>query len=45
VLLIFTLVQHPEGVAGAFYKRLHSRRAARGPAGERVFAPSPAGEP
>ena len=26
VLLIFTLLQHPEGVAGAFYKRLHRRR-------------------
>jgi branched-chain amino acid transport system permease protein len=29
VILIFTLVQHPEGVAGAFYKRLHRGRAAR----------------
>jgi branched-chain amino acid transport system permease protein len=38
VLLIFTLIQHPEGVAGAFYKRMHRRRAARAPAGERVFA-------
>jgi branched-chain amino acid transport system permease protein len=39
VLLIFTLIQHPEGVAGAFYKRLHRRRAVRAPAaGERVFA-------
>jgi branched-chain amino acid transport system permease protein len=27
VLLIFTLIQHPEGVAGAFYKRVHGRRA------------------
>jgi branched-chain amino acid transport system permease protein len=37
VLLIITLLQHPEGVAGAFYKRVHRRRepAARG---ERVFA-------
>jgi branched-chain amino acid transport system permease protein len=39
VLLIFTLIQHPEGVAGAFYKRMHRRRAVRAPAaGERVFA-------
>jgi branched-chain amino acid transport system permease protein len=39
VLLIFTLIQHPEGVAGAFYKRLHRGRAARAPAaGERLFA-------
>jgi branched-chain amino acid transport system permease protein len=39
VLLIFTLIQHPEGVAGAFYKRMHRRQAARAPvAGERVFA-------
>jgi branched-chain amino acid transport system permease protein len=38
VLLIFTLIQHPEGVAGAFYKRMHRRREARAPAGERVFA-------
>jgi branched-chain amino acid transport system permease protein len=39
VLLIFTLIQHPEGVAGAFYKRMHRRRAGRAPeAGERVFA-------
>jgi len=29
VILIFTLIQHPEGVAGAFYKRLHRGRAAR----------------
>ena len=37
VLLIITLLQHPEGVAGAFYKRVHRRRepAARG---DRVFA-------
>jgi branched-chain amino acid transport system permease protein len=27
VLLIFTLLQHPEGVAGAFYKRMHRRPA------------------
>jgi branched-chain amino acid transport system permease protein len=25
VILIFTLIQHPEGVAGAIYKRLHPR--------------------
>jgi branched-chain amino acid transport system permease protein len=29
VVLIITLIQHPEGVAGAFYKRLHRGRAAR----------------
>jgi branched-chain amino acid transport system permease protein len=45
VLLIFTLIQHPEGVAGAFYKRVHRRRKARAPsADERLFAPS-SGEP
>jgi branched-chain amino acid transport system permease protein len=39
VLLIFTLIQHPEGVAGAFYKRMHRGRAARAPgAGDRLFA-------
>jgi len=39
VLLIFTLIQHPEGVAGAFYKRLHRRPAPVKPE-ERVFAKS-----
>jgi branched-chain amino acid transport system permease protein len=29
VILIFTLIQHPEGVAGAFYKRLHRGKAPR----------------
>lgn len=39
VVLIFTLIQHPEGVAGAFYKRLHRRRAARaGEPGTRLSA-------
>jgi branched-chain amino acid transport system permease protein len=28
-ILIFTLIQHPEGVAGAFYKRLHRGRTTR----------------
>jgi branched-chain amino acid transport system permease protein len=37
VLLIFTLIQHPEGVAGAFYKRLHRRRLPAAP-GERVLS-------
>jgi branched-chain amino acid transport system permease protein len=37
VLLIFTLIQHPEGVAGAFYKRVHRRRAPAA-AAERLFA-------
>jgi branched-chain amino acid transport system permease protein len=42
VLLIFTLIQHPEGVAGAFYKRVHRGRAARAPgAGDRLFAGGP----
>jgi branched-chain amino acid transport system permease protein len=36
VLLIFTLIQHPEGVAGAFYKRLHHKPAPVKPE-ERVF--------
>jgi branched-chain amino acid transport system permease protein len=31
VILIFTLIQHPEGVAGAFYKRLHAGRQRRVP--------------
>jgi branched-chain amino acid transport system permease protein len=39
VLLIFTLIQHPEGVAGAFYKRLHRKPAPVQPE-ERVFAKS-----
>jgi len=30
VILLFTLIQHPEGVAGAFYKRLESSRRSRG---------------
>jgi branched-chain amino acid transport system permease protein len=44
VLLIFTLVRQPEGVAGDFYKRMHTRRKARAPAGDRVFEASPVGE-
>jgi branched-chain amino acid transport system permease protein len=41
VLLIFTLIQHPEGVAGAFYKRFHKRPAAeQAAAPERVFVKS-----
>jgi branched-chain amino acid transport system permease protein len=44
VLLIFTLIQHPEGVAGAFYKRLHRDRAAGArAAAERLAAPSAGG--
>jgi branched-chain amino acid transport system permease protein len=31
VILIFTLIQHPEGVAGAFYKQLHKRRRPAAP--------------
>jgi branched-chain amino acid transport system permease protein len=42
VLLIFTLIQHPEGVAGAFYKRLHRGRAVEARAArERLFAGEP----
>jgi branched-chain amino acid transport system permease protein len=42
VILIFTLIQHPEGVAGAFYKRLHRGREARarGPTGRLSAAPA-----
>ncbi len=41
VLLIFTLIQHPEGVAGALYKRFHKRPAGRETATpERVFVKS-----
>jgi branched-chain amino acid transport system permease protein len=43
LLLIFTLIQHPEGVAGAFYQRVHQRRAADARAAAsrgQVFAPS-----
>ena len=42
VILLFTLIQHPEGVAGAFYKRMHRSRPTGG-RGERdrvVAAPS-----
>jgi branched-chain amino acid transport system permease protein len=41
VILIFTLIQHPEGVAGAFYKQMHKRRrpaAPQSPARGRVVA-------
>jgi branched-chain amino acid transport system permease protein len=42
VILIFTLLQHPEGVAGAFYKKLHGRRAppATEPSGRLFGTPS-----
>jgi branched-chain amino acid transport system permease protein len=32
VILIFTLLQNPEGVAGDFYRRLHKRQQFRAPA-------------
>jgi branched-chain amino acid transport system permease protein len=32
VILIFTLIQHPEGVAGAFYKWMHRKRGRAVPA-------------
>jgi branched-chain amino acid transport system permease protein len=43
LLLIFTLIQHPEGVAGAFYQRLHRARSGEARAGARgrVFGRSP----
>src|SRR6185437_13596474 len=31
ILLIFTLLQNPEGVAGDFHRRLHKRPAVRAP--------------
>jgi branched-chain amino acid transport system permease protein len=38
VILLFTLIQHPEGVAGALYKRFHrSRPSAGGGQRERVL--------
>jgi branched-chain amino acid transport system permease protein len=48
VILIFTLIQHPEGVAGALNKRLRQRRGPEHPAratpplGAQRGAPSPA---
>jgi branched-chain amino acid transport system permease protein len=45
VILIVTLIQHPEGVAGAFYKRLHRRRAPRAPGASGGLFASPAAEP
>jgi branched-chain amino acid transport system permease protein len=42
VILIFTLIQHPEGVAGAFYKRIHRRRPRRPTAeDEKLFEATP----
>jgi branched-chain amino acid transport system permease protein len=46
-ILIVTLIQNPEGVAGAFYKRTHKRRLARPPLAapqERGHRGSPAQE-
>ncbi|MGZ4202073.1 MAG: ABC transporter permease [Thermoleophilaceae bacterium] len=37
VILIFTLIQHPEGVAGAFYKWLHRGRAGPSGKGQKLF--------
>jgi branched-chain amino acid transport system permease protein len=42
VILIFTLIQHPEGVAGAFYKRLHRGRAAHARKPSRRLSAAPA---
>jgi branched-chain amino acid transport system permease protein len=42
VILIFTLIQHPEGVAGAFYKRMHRPRGRRPvDQDEKVFEATP----
>jgi len=38
VILIFTLIQHPEGVAGAFYKRMHRGKRPGPTREERVFS-------
>lgn len=38
VILIFTLIQHPEGVAGAFYKWSHKRRPPTRESSPRVLA-------
>jgi branched-chain amino acid transport system permease protein len=55
VILLFTLIQHPEGVAGAFYKRLNRSRSSGGrgehdrvlplSGGGKAGTPSPAAEP
>ena len=45
VILIFTLIQHPEGVAGAFYKRMHRGKRPGPTREERVFSAIQAGEP
>ena len=52
VILIVTLLQNPEGVAGAFYKKLHKKRPGGGagrpagaPARSRVTMPRPARPP
>ena len=52
VILIVTLLQNPEGVAGAFYKKLHKKRpvtvparSASPPARLRVTMPRPARRP
>jgi branched-chain amino acid transport system permease protein len=52
VVLILTLIQNPEGVAGAFYKRTHKRApvhpprsAVREPAGPRPPRPDRASQP
>src|SRR5215208_5360748 len=43
VLLIFTLLQHPEGVAGAFYKRVHRRPGRPASVDRRLVAPETEG--
>jgi ABC-type branched-subunit amino acid transport system ATPase component/ABC-type branched-subunit amino acid transport system permease subunit len=39
-ILIITLIQNPEGVAGAFYKRLHKREPVRAPEPSEMGLPS-----
>jgi branched-chain amino acid transport system permease protein len=41
VILLFTLIQHPEGVAGAFYKRLHRSRPSGGSGQPDRIVPTP----
>jgi branched-chain amino acid transport system permease protein len=41
VLLIFTLLQNPEGVAGDFYRRLHKRPVIRAPEAEAAVRERP----
>ena len=44
-ILIITLIQNPEGVAGAFYKRFHKRQPVRRESGSRPDADQSASRP